>query len=318
MLPLLRKHLKDIDKETMKKINEFLAFIETHKSKSSVITYKNHLCFFFSFIKKNYKMSKEELRQAVTQYIQLKNNEIKDFTKGWEKPRDNYSKTTLNTFIAILSSFYKYFEEYDLSETVKKLRAKTYEKQPVSLSEIELKKMLAVKVNFDPKWHDRDNILLKFLYATGCRRSEASKLKKDEIKLNELNDELIRITGKGGKERKILVPDWWKKEYLEFLEKYPEFKEQPYLFSSKNSIQLSPSTIYYIIKEKAKRAGVKYNGASISPHKLRSTFATHYLNQANGKIEYLQELLGHSDIKTTKMYASISDKKLTETKLKKI
>ena len=126
----------------------------------------------------------------------------------------------------------------------------------------------------------------------------------------DINNSLVRVFGKGRKERIIPVSDY----ALSFLEKYVRFyrneilreKASDYLFISNSKTQISRQGFFKIIKKECNRAGIEKN---VSPHVLRHSFATHLLKHG-ADLRVIQELLGHEDISTTQIYAHLVNEKI--------
>lgn len=152
--------------------------------------------------------------------------------------------------------------------------------------------------------------LLELLYATGLRVSELISLRRSQLLRNPshaLGYELFLIVrGKGNKERLVPFTERALRAVLAHAETLP--KAEKYLFPS-NSAQghLTRQRFGQLLKELALTAGL--NPASLSPHTLRHSFATHLLS-GGADLRVIQELLGHSDISTTQVYTHIADERL--------
>ena len=180
---------------------------------------------------------------------------------------------------------------------------------PDFLSESETVALLkAFPVKSDDPLEVRNRTILELLYSSGLRVSEAAGL---ELKNIDLEQEMIRVTGKGSKTR--LVPVGKPalralKNYLEnarplLAEKNPS---SPHLFLSFRGRTIDRERIWQVVKLAAQRAGID---KSIHPHTLRHSFASHLL--ANGAdLRAIQEMLGHANIATTEIYTHIDRSKL--------
>ena len=149
----------------------------------------------------------------------------------------------------------------------------------------------------------RDRALLELIYGCGLRVSEASNLTLSQI---DLHLRVLRVRGKGGKER--LVP--FGKKAAEALEEYLQKREEklrelgkdsPYLFLNARGERLGERGIRYLIKKLGLESGL----LSLHPHALRHAFATHLLN-AGADLRSIQELLGHANLSTTEIYTKVS------------
>jgi len=149
----------------------------------------------------------------------------------------------------------------------------------------------------------RDKALLELLYACGVRVSELLGLKVSDLFFNE---EMIRVFGKGSKERLVPVGRSavkWVKEYLmksrPMLEK--KHKSENFLFLNRRGTKLSRMGIWKIVDKYVKDAGIK---KEVHPHTFRHSFATHLL-EGGADLRAVQEMLGHADISTTQIYTHI-------------
>lgn len=149
----------------------------------------------------------------------------------------------------------------------------------------------------------RDSCIIEFLYSCGLRVSELCRFSLHDI----LRDErLLRVLGKGNKER--LVPIGARA--LEWLSRYLPYraallagkKSRDEVFLSRLCRPLSRVSVWSIVKERARRAGID---KEISPHTLRHSFATHLVMEG-ADLRGVQELLGHADISTTQVYTHVS------------
>jgi integrase/recombinase XerD len=179
---------------------------------------------------------------------------------------------------------------------------------PQSLTEEEVEALLAAPVVAEPLGH-RDRAMLEVLYATGVRVSELINLKMSQINLNQ---GVLRIIGKGDRERLIPLGDEaqdWVKQFVEgprieiLLERQTE-----YLFPTRRGDRMTRQAFWHIIKRYAKKAGVK---KKLSPHTVRHAFATHLLNNG-ADLRVVQMLLGHSDLSTTQIYTHVARERMKE------
>jgi integrase/recombinase XerD len=159
----------------------------------------------------------------------------------------------------------------------------------------------------------RDRALLEFLYGTGARISEATGLDIDELRLDE--DPVVRLAGKGGKQRVVPVGSY----AVRALEAYL-VRARPALAAGSKRVSVSPAVFlnarggrltrqgaWGILRAAAARAGL----ANVSPHTLRHSFATHMLD-GGADIRVVQELLGHASVATTQVYTLITVDRLRE------
>jgi len=150
----------------------------------------------------------------------------------------------------------------------------------------------------------RNVAVVELLFATGIRVSELSTLKEENI---ELNIGLIKVRGKGDKERVIQICN---KETLTALNEYlkifrDKLYQSAYFFINRFNKRLSEQSIRFLVKSLAKKAGIK---RTITPHVFRHSFATLLLEE-DVDIKYIQHLLGHSSIMTTQIYTHVNNEK---------
>ena len=156
----------------------------------------------------------------------------------------------------------------------------------------------------------RNKAIIEIMYACGLRVSEVTSLKISNI---YIEDEFIRIFGKGDKERLIPIsPSTIKTLYLyidgERKSQSINSKHTDTLFINRRGSGLSRQMIFLIIKDLAEKAGIKKN---IGPHTIRHSFSTHLL-EGGADLRAVQQMLGHSSISTTEIYTHISDQYLRE------
>lgn len=177
---------------------------------------------------------------------------------------------------------------------------------PGSLSEHEVERLLQVQDQDEPE-NFRDRTMLEILYATGLRASELVELRPEQINLTQ---GVVRVVGKGGKERMVPMGDealFWVQRYVqgarrELLGERPS----PHLFVTRRGGGMTRQAFWYRIKKHALNAGIS---KSISPHTLRHAFATHLLNHG-ADLRVVQLLLGHSDLSTTQIYTHVARERL--------
>lgn len=212
--------------------------------------------------------------------------------------------------ITVLNSFYLFL----INESVIKTnpfaqihQPKLPKYLPEYLTEEEIDKIL--DINLNNSYDYRNIAMLETLYATGMRVSELVNLEMVNL---DLDNALVRIMGKGSKERIIPLTDIAIKRLQIYIKDHrPQLlnnKNSNYVFISRNQKNISRQAFFKIIKTICQSKGINKN---ISPHTIRHSFATHLL--AHGAdLRIIQELLGHEDISTTQIYTH-----LTNTQIKK-
>jgi integrase/recombinase XerD len=179
---------------------------------------------------------------------------------------------------------------------------------PQSLTEEEVDSLLAAPNVAEPLGH-RDRAMLEVLYATGVRVSELINLQMSQINLNQ---GVLRIVGKGDRERLIPLGDEaqdWVREFIAGprIEILLE-RQTDYLFPTRRGDRMTRQAFWHIIKRYARKAGV---AKKLSPHTVRHAFATHLLNNG-ADLRVVQLLLGHSDVSTTQIYTHVARERMKE------
>ena len=149
----------------------------------------------------------------------------------------------------------------------------------------------------------RDRALFELLYSSGLRRSEITGLKIQDV---DFFNGIVKVFGKGAKERLVPVTDNALAALKDYLACRPSPQPQDPLFLNKNGRALTGDGLAYIFKNTAIAANLVRR---VTPHSLRHSFATHLLN--NGcDLRSLQEMLGHKSLAATQVYTHVSIEKL--------
>ena len=155
----------------------------------------------------------------------------------------------------------------------------------------------------------RDRALVELLYGAGLRVSEAVRLAKGGV---DLEDRLVRVIGKGDKERIVPVG----RQAVEALRRYLargrpflDRRHRPELFLNAKGGPLTRSGAFLILRRLAEKAGLEPE--RVHPHLLRHSFATHLL-EGGADLRSVQEMLGHADLSTTELYTHVSDRRRRE------
>ena len=279
-------------------LNDFALHISIEKnlSPNTVSGYLKDLEKFKEFLlKKGYSLRKID-GEKLTEFIL--------FLK-----RKNLSSSTIIRILSSLRNFYKFLNAKKKITGKSNLlieSPKSERNLPVVLTREEMEKLLSVKIN--KKNHTRNIALLELIYGAGLRVSETSNLKISDINLNE---GYMKIKGKGNRERICFLSEKAKIAILNYLkERNLKKKNQisPYLFLNNRGKRLSRQSIWKIVKEYTKLAGIEKN---VKPHTLRHSFATHLL-EAGLDLRIVQELLGHKVISSTEIYTHLNRKKIKE------
>ena len=164
-----------------------------------------------------------------------------------------------------------------------------------------------VEISLDNPLSYRDKAALELFYSSGLRLSELCNL---DLKDLVINDQLIRVTGKGNKTRELPIGRYALKALQEWIlirNSFP-LKDYEAVFVSQHGRRINPRTIQQRVKYWAKKQGIEIN---VSPHMLRHSFASHLL-ESSGELRSVQELLGHSNISTTQIYTHLDFQHLAQ------
>ncbi|MDB2313759.1 site-specific tyrosine recombinase XerD [Luminiphilus sp.] len=215
------------------------------------------------------------------------------------------SHRSISRLLSSLRSFYQYLvREGDLSSdpTQHLDRPKPSRPLPKSLSESEVDQLLNAPDASLVVEH-RDLAMLEVLYASGLRVSELVGLTLPQLSLNQ---GVVRVFGKGGKERLVPLGEAAIETVTDYLgatrQALLKDRQSDVLFPSNRGKVMTRQTFWYRIKIYAKRAGIDPN---LSPHTLRHAFATHLINHG-ADLRVVQMLLGHSDLTTTQIYTHVA------------
>jgi len=294
------------DLETLK--DGFLLHLRLEKSLSenTIASYKLDIRCFIDFLSENKKIKFiEEIDSKIIEsylfYLRNKKNN-KDIY---------YSSKSINRFISSMKSFFKYLisekiiedNPTDIIESPKISRD-----LPEVLSITEIDSMIN-QTDMTDKFGIRDRAILEIMYASGLRVSEVINLRINDLLFD---DEIIKVFGKGSKERIVPIGSSAIKYVNYYLEKSRAYiknnKSEDIVFLNFRGGKLSRMGIWNIISRYVRKAGIK---KQVHPHTLRHSFATHLL-EGGADIRIIQEMLGHSDISTTQIYTHIDRNYLIE------
>lgn len=278
---------------------------------------EQHIISYLDYLKFEKKLSintlnsyRDNLNQFMKYFenkdlLKLKENDIKSFISNLEK-----TEKTKAHYLTVLNSFYNFLcdeEKININPCENIRQPKLPKKLPNYLTIEEVDKLLDIRL--DNPLAYRNKAMLELLYSTGVRITELIELKLNNI---DFTDEIIRVMGKGSKERIIPLGEEAVKYLSMYINQYRNLilktKTSEYLFINNFGNQITRQGFFKIIKKECKAHGIEKN---VSPHTLRHSFATHLLNNG-ADLRVIQELLGHSDISTTQIYTHISKEKIKQ------
>ncbi|MDA7415729.1 site-specific tyrosine recombinase XerD [Xenophilus arseniciresistens] len=219
--------------------------------------------------------------------------------------------TSANRRLTVFKRYYRWaLRERRIHEdpTLRLLPARQAMRVPKTLSEAHVEALLAAPDLCTPLGL-RDRAMLELMYASGLRVSELVALKHFDL---SLNDGVLRVLGKGNKER--LVP--FGAEARRWIERYLAQaraailggQQSADLFVTARGAGMTRAMFWVIVKKQAQAAGIQ---VPLSPHTLRHAFATHLLNHG-ADLRAVQLLLGHADISTTTIYTHVARERLRQ------
>ncbi len=243
-------------------------------SNRTIESYNSNIQFFLDSIKKDpTQITEEEIKEYFADLISVKK----------QSPR------TIALKRAALKFFFKNIVGTDII---------TFDPPKIPKSLPEVLTRAEVKKLINSTKSKKSRLIIELLYSGGLRVSECINLKLNDLDL-ENNEAWVR-SGKGNKDRPFnlgagIIADI--KEYLKNLD-----KREKYLFPGRNREHITARNVQKIINNSARKANIS---KKISPHKLRHSFATHYLEKGINLRE-IQEMLGHSDVSTTQIYTKVT------------
>lgn len=291
----------------MKEVHAFLNYLENERRYSplTIQAYHDDVREFVEFIESSGQLPLEDIRYVDIRYYLAYLNERQ------------FAKTSISRKLSSLRAFFKFclmqgcilenpLALVQFSYKTKRLPEFFYEEEMHTLFE----KLYADE---SPQSALRC-VIIELLYASGMRVAELSNLT-----LPQINDalQLIRVIGKGNKERIVPIGDsamFAIQHYVDTLRaaSISEFTTDEWLLLSPKGKQLSPTQIRQLLNKMMDEYQLNFQ---IHPHKLRHTFATHLLNHG-ADMRSVQELLGHANLSTTQIYTHVTKDTLRENYLK--
>lgn len=270
-----------------------LSLVE-NKSKKTIEAYMSDLTHYIDYLNQKNINNVEEIT------ILTVDNYLNSLTK-------EYSSNSINRVLASVRSFHKFISLNHESIKDPTLYIHTHkhnEHLPIYASIQDLKVLFDSFSNSDIDIYHKTILLT--LYSCGLRVSELCSLKRNDVHLSE---KILKVTGKGDKERIIPIVDACVQQmelYLNLVRKNWQKKTLPNFFINQYGRVLTRQYVHNLIKKKCEECNLNPN---LSAHSFRHSFASHLLD-GNADLRIVQELLGHSDIQTTQIYTHIQNKRL--------
>ena len=255
-------------------------------------------------------LSERDITEAQQITLQLVSDYVQWLATRTERPLTASSQSRT---LSSIKGFHKFLVEEGLLEhnvTADLNPPKLPKRLPKAISVEQMSALLAA-TDGEEEIRVRDKALLELLYATGARISEAVNLNVDDVTMNE---GMIRLRGKGGKQRIVPVGSYAQSALDAYLVRVrPVFsargKSTPALFLGPRGARVSRQMAWLIIREAGERAQLDIE---LSPHTFRHSFATHLLS-GGADVRVVQELLGHASVSTTQIYTLVTADTLRET-----
>ncbi|MFZ5899032.1 MAG: tyrosine-type recombinase/integrase [Bacillota bacterium] len=281
-------------------IREFLRYMRTEKDASlqTLAAYRSDLKPLEDFL----------LRERIAPELANLTTPVLRRYFIWVQDERRLSAASLRRKIHCFRSFFRYLveQEYIPQDPMRKIRPpKEPDRIPIYLKEEELKRLLAAPGHLGRPYHLRDRLILHLLAYCGLRRSELLRLDWDDV---DLGAGTLRVQGKGKRERLIpLIP-----ELQRLLWEYLQTRlplENRALILGREGNRMNKDALTRLFKRYVRMAGL--DPAVITPHKLRHSFAT-LLLEKGADVFTIQELLGHADLASTRIYAHCSSQRLRQ------
>ncbi len=284
-------------------INDFLDFIKNAKKFSihTLRSYKNDLFEFNRFLLKY---------DESLSFIDVDKSAIQFFIQF--KAKSNCSEKTMQRKVSTIKSFYKFllenrYTDYNAADHIHTPKASKLLPNVLTINEVvNLMKQPDLKTDTGV----RDKSILELFYSTGVRISELISIKIDDI---DLNKKLIKIVGKGEKERFVIIGKEALNSLLEYLKIRKGLKRENNFFLYPNlkknkKFHISDKTVYNMVKKYLMKIS---DNEKLSPHSLRHSFATHLLENG-ADLMSVKDLLGHQDLTSTQIYTHLSIDKIKQ------
>ncbi len=281
-------------------LNTFLAYLQFEKRYSvhTITAYSNDLIQFFDFMETQYEGLDFTLVTGTmvrSWLASLKENEL--------------TSKSMNRKISALKSFFKYqIQQGHLAkspmETV--ISPKVNKRLPAFVAENDMEQLL-LNLSFAEGWKGfTEKMVIQLFYATGMRLSELINCKESQL---DLSKKIIKVLGKGNKERILPISTEIAKSLDEYIKEKPtEAKGNPHLFVNEKGKALQPRSVYSFVKFYLSQVTTLQKK---SPHILRHSFATHLMNNG-ADLNAVKELLGHASLAATQVYTHNTIEKLKE------
>jgi integrase/recombinase XerD len=282
-------------------LESFLAWLELERglSKNTLSAYTRDLVQCVAFL----------LKEGVVDWVSVESAQISAWTRSLSLA--DFARSSQARKLSALRMFAKHLVRENIrKDDVTELLGspKLSRNLPVVLTREEVERLLNAPSLVTPHGL-RDRAILELFYSSGLRVSELCGILLQSI---NLDDGYVRVSGKGSKERVAPIGSAAVKAVQNYITggrpKFIKPRTGSELFLSQQGRAISRKMVWVLIKEHARRVGIK---KPIKPHLLRHSFATHLL-EGGADLRAIQEMLGHADISTTQIYTSVHSQRLAD------
>lgn len=281
-------------------IEGFIKYLSEIKksSKNTILSYQRDLHKFFAYL--------EDAR--VKDITKVNHTSLNSYILLMEK--ENFAASTVSRNIATLKAFFNYLFKQGviMEDPAERLKAPRIEKKLPGILTVEEVTLLMNQPSGMSNKEIRDKAMLELLYATGIRVSELISLTIDDL---NMTSGYIRVN-EGNRERIIPFGSAAKQSLKNYLKNARNgmvaSDDEKILFTNCSGQPMSRQGFWKVLKQYAKRAGIEED---ITPHTLRHSFAAH-LVENGADLHSVQEMLGHSDVSTTQIYARLTSNRIKE------
>lgn len=284
----------------MKYIDKYLEYLKVVRkySEMTINSYREDLIEYNEFLGNNF-----------TNITNIDKNIINKYLKYLYERELN--KNSISRKLSSIRGLYNYLVREEIIEenyfnSISNPKKDLY--LPKFLNDSEMDKLFNACMDETPL-NQRDKLIIELLYATGLRVSELVNIK---IKDMDIKEKIIKVLGKGSKERIVIYNNHTSEALNKYLnDGYNELnkKNSGYLIINKNGDKLSERYVRNIINKLVRKAGLNIK---ISPHTIRHTFATDMLEEGADLVT-VKELLGHESLNTTSIYTHITNEQIKKT-----
>ena len=280
-------------------IDDFIdaLWLEEGLSRNTLAAYRRDLSLFEQWLTGHAKSLDQTIEADINGYFSARH--------------EDSEASSVNRRLTVFKRYFRWAirdRRITVDPTLKLVPAKRTPRSVKSLTESQVEALLNAP-DVDTPLGLRDRAMLEVLYASGLRVSELVTLKTVQL---GLNDAVLRVLGKGSKER--LVPfgeearDWLVRYLAQARGEILGAQQTDDVFVTARGAGMTRAMFWVVVKKNAQRAGIV---DAISPHTLRHAFATHLLNHG-ADLRAVQMLLGHADISTTTIYTHVARERLQQ------